>query len=162
MPVVTAPTVPPPVAAAPLPDAPSGAWAWTPDIDAAASRLRVSLLGSGVELSRTSDQRLWLSAPVEDSFAPRRPALTPGAGSWLDRVAAALRELPRAQVQIVGRPDAGGGGAALALDRAASTRDWLVMRGVPARRFAVSAQAPRGAQASAGMRLDILIGERPR
>lgn len=163
MPVVAPPPVPPPVTAAPLP-APasaSGAWAWTGGMDAAASRLRISLVGSGVDLVQTTDQRLWLSAPAEDSFAAGRSALTPAAGSWLDRVAAALRDLPNARVQIVGPPDARGG-AALALDRAASARDWLVMRGVPARRFAVSAQAPRGKKADADSRLDILIGERTR
>jgi len=83
------------------------------------------------------------------------------AGAWLDQVALALRDVPRAEVQIVGQPDArGAGGTALALDRAASARDWMVMRGVPARRVAVSGQAPRGAKQAASNRLDILIGER--
>lgn len=158
LPQVQTPAMPPPVAAAPLPVAPSGAWAWTPRLESAGAQLRVSLFGSGADVSQTSDQRLWISLPADDSFAAGRPALTPTAGAWLDKVAASLRTLPRAEVQIVGPVDRRGG-AALALDRAASARDWMVMRGVPARRMVVSGQSPRGRNAADG-RLEILVGER--
>lgn len=160
LPKVAPPAVPPPVSAAPLPTAPSGsgAWVWSPQIESAGSRLRSALFGSGADVSQTSDQRLWISLPAETSFAPGRSAVTPVAGAWLDQVAASLRSLPRAEVQIVGPVDAKGG-AALAVDRAASARDWMVMRGVPARRMAVSGQAPRGRNPGEG-RLDILVGER--
>jgi outer membrane protein OmpA-like peptidoglycan-associated protein len=159
LPQVAPPTVPPPVSAAPVAPSAVGAWAWTPQLDSAGSRLRISLLGSGADVSQTSDQRLWISLPSDDTFAAGRPAITPTAGGWLDKIATTLRSLPRAEVQIVGPMD-NRGGAALAVDRAASARDWLVMRGVPARRMAVSGQSPRGRVASEG-RLDILVGERP-
>lgn len=174
-PPVPPPHVPPPVSAAPMPAPPTGAvpapaggapaasgspWAWSPRMDAAAQRLRDVLSGSGVEVAQTTDQRLWLSLPGAETFPLGRSALTRPAGAWLDQVAAALRTLPQAEVQIVGQPDATRGGSALAVDRAASARDWMVMRGVPARRVAVSGQAPKGKTAVAENRLDILIGER--
>jgi outer membrane protein OmpA-like peptidoglycan-associated protein len=158
LPKVSTPTLPPPVSAAPLPAASSGAWVWSPQIESAGSKLRSGLFGSGADVSQTSDQRLWISLPADTTFAAGRSAVTPAAGAWLDQVAASLRALPRAEVQIVGPVDAKGG-AALAVDRAASARDWMVMRGVPARRMAVSGQAPRGRNPGEG-RLDILIGER--
>ena len=158
LPKVSTPALPPPVSAAPLPAAPAGAWVWSPQIDSAGSKLRSGLFGSGADVSQTSDQRLWISLPADTTFAAGRSAVTPAAGAWLDQVAASLRALPRAEVQIVGPVDAKGG-AALAVDRAASARDWMVMRGVPARRMAVSGQAPRGRNPGEG-RLDILIGER--
>lgn len=158
LPKVAPPLVPPPVSAAPLPAAAAGAWVWSPQIESAGSRLRSALFGSGADVSQTSDQRLWISLPADTSFPAGRSALTPAAGAWLDQVAASLRALPRAEVQIVGPVDAKGG-AALAVDRAASARDWMVMRGVPARRMAVSGQAPRGRNPGEG-RLDIVIGER--
>jgi outer membrane protein OmpA-like peptidoglycan-associated protein len=158
LPKVSTPAVPPPVSAAPLPTAPSGAWVWSAQIESAGSRLRSALFGSGAEVSQTSDQRLWISLPADATFAAGRAAVTPAAGAWLDQVAASLRAMPRAEVQIVGPLDAKGG-AALAVDRAASARDWMVMRGVPARRMAVSGQAPRGRNPGEG-RLDILVGER--
>lgn len=159
LPKVAPPTVPPTVSAAPVTPAPAGAWAWTPQLESAGSRLRISLLGSGADVSQTSDQRLWISLPSETTFPAGRPAITPAAGAWLDKIAATLRTLPRAEVQIVGPVD-NRGGAALAVDRAASARDWMVMRGVPPRRMAVSGQAPRGRTTTDG-RLDILVGERP-
>lgn len=158
LPKVSTPALPPPVSAAPLPAAPAGAWVWSPQIDSAGSKLRSGLFGSGADVSQTSDQRLWISLPADTTFAAGRSAVTPAAGAWLDQVAASLRAMPRAEVQIVGPVDAKGG-AALAVDRAASARDWMVMRGVPARRIAVSGQAPRGRNPGEG-RLDILIGER--
>jgi outer membrane protein OmpA-like peptidoglycan-associated protein len=158
LPKVAPPAVPAPVSAAPLPAAPAGAWVWSPQIESAGSRLRSALFGSGADVSQTSDQRLWISLPADTSFPAGRSALTPAAGAWLDQVAASLRVLPRAEVQIVGPVDAKGG-AALAVDRAASARDWMVMRGVPARRMAVSGQAPRSRNPGEG-RLDILVGVR--
>lgn len=168
-PVVAPPSVPPPVAPAqpgsaaptPQPAAPAGAWTWSPEMDEAASRLRGALRGSSVDVVQTTDQRLWVSLPGEDTFALGRAAVKPGAGAWLDEVARSLKGLPRAEVQIVATPDAkGAGGSALALDRASSARDWMVMRGVPARRVAVSAQVQKAARAPVPNRLEILIGER--
>ncbi len=166
-PAVPPPTVPPPVAPAPLPQGTApvpvapGGWFWSKEMDDAAARLRAALRGSGVDVAQTTDQRLWLSVAVDDAFPAGRSALKAPAGAWLDEVALALRGLPRAEVQIVGQSDAkGGGGVALALDRAASARDWMVMRGVAARRVAVSGKAPRTAAAGGSNRIDILIGER--
>lgn len=147
--------VPPPVAPATTTAAP-----WNERLEAVASRLRGSIAGNGVEVSQTTDQRLWVSLPAETAFAPGRSALTPAAGGWLDQVAASLKTLPRAQVQIVGPADPRGGGA-LAVDRAASARDWMVMRGVPAARMAVSGPAAKPKDATAvPARLEILVGER--
>ncbi|MFT3663549.1 OmpA family protein [Piscinibacter sp.] len=159
LPKTTAPPVPPPVAAAPQPAAPAGAWVWSGPLESAGTRLRGSL-GGAAEVSQTSDQRLWIALPVETAFAAGRSAVTPAAGAWLDQIAAALRGLPRAQVQIVGPADPRGGGQNLAVDRAASARDWMVMRGVPPPRMAVSGPAARGRGVAADGRLHILVGER--
>lgn len=161
VPAPVAPAQPSSTAAAPQPAAPTGAWAWSPELDEAASRLRSALRGSSVDVVQTTDQRLWVSVPGEDAFALGRAAVKPGAGAWLDEVARSLKALPRAEVQIVAAPDAkGAGGSALALDRASSARDWMVMRGVPARRVSVSAQTQKSAKTPVPNRLEILIGER--
>ena len=158
LPKTTAPPLPPPASAAPLPAAPAGAWAWSSQIESAGTRLRGSL-GGGAEVSQTSDQRLWIALPGEAAFAAGRSAVTPAAGAWLDQIAASLRGLPRAEVQIVGPADKRGG-QSLAVDRAASARDWMVMRGVPARRMAVSGPDARGRGLAADGRLHIFVGEK--
>ncbi len=157
LPQSAAPPVPPPVSAAPLPSA-SGGWVWSPRLESAGARLRASLFGSGADVSQTSDQRLWIALPGE-AFAAGRSALTPAAGAWLDKVAATLRGLPRAEVQIIGPADRRGG-AALAVDRAASARDWMVVRGVPARLMTVSGQGASARSPAADGRLHIFVGER--
>jgi outer membrane protein OmpA-like peptidoglycan-associated protein len=137
------------------------AYAWTPKMGDTSQRLRGALFGSGIDVSQTTDQRLWLSLPVETVFPKGRSAVVPGATANLDKVAQALRDNSRAQVQIVGDADPGASGqAALALDRAASARDWIVSRGVPASRIVVASRNSRPATATDARRLDILIGER--
>jgi len=133
---------------------------WSPEMGATSQRLRGALLGSGVDVSQTTDQRLWLSLPVETAFPKGRSAVTPGAAANLDKVAQALRANTRAQVQIVGDADPGASSAALALDRAASARDWIVGRGVPASRIVVASRSSRPGATTEARRLDILIGER--
>ncbi len=159
LPQAEPPPVPPPVSAAPLPAAPAAAWVWSPELESAGTRLRAALAGSGAEVSQTPDQRLWISLPAATAFPPGRAAISPAATPWLDRVAASVRSLPRAQVQIVGPADARGG-TALAVDRAASARDWMVMRGVPAHRMVVTGQDPRGRSPAGEARLHIFVGER--
>lgn len=171
-PTVAPPRVPPPVAPAPgaaaaaavaapagtagLPGAAS-TYVWSDRMEAAASKLRSALGGSGVEVAQTTDQRLWLSLPGDAAFAAGRSAVKPGAGAWLDQVAAVLRAIPQAEVQIVGNPDGNAGNTALALDRAASARDWMAARGVVPTRVSVSGRA---AKTPAQGKLDLLIGER--
>jgi outer membrane protein OmpA-like peptidoglycan-associated protein len=68
-------------------------------------------------------------------------------------------------LRIVGHTDASGSAAAndaLSLDRAASVRDWLVARGVPAPRISVAGRGARDAGlggAAGDRRVEILIGE---
>jgi outer membrane protein OmpA-like peptidoglycan-associated protein len=138
---------------------------WSDKLAGAAQRLRSGLQGNNVAVSQTTDLRLWVSLPADAAFAPGRAAVKPPATAWLDQVAAALRELPRAEVQIVSDADAAGsdtGARVLALDRAASARDWLVIRGVPAQRIGVAGRSVHAATAPEQRRLDILIGERAR
>ena len=138
---------------------------WSDKLAASAQRLRSGLQGNNVAVSQTTDLRLWVSLPAEVAFAPGRAAVKPPATIWLDQVAVALRELPRAEVQIVSDADSTGNensARVLALERAASARDWLVIRGVPAQRISVAGRNGRATAASDLRRLDILIGERAR
>lgn len=170
-PPVVAPPAPatieaPAVAAGAGPARTGGAsYAWSDKMAASAQRLRGSLQGNNVAVSQTTDLRLWVSLPTDAAFAPGRAAVKSPATAWLDQVAAALRELPRAEVQIVSDADATGNdntARVLALDRAAAARDWLVIRGVAPQRIGVAGRNGRAATPADQRRLDILIGERQR
>ena len=138
-------------------------YAWSDKLAASAQKLRSSLQANNVAVSQTTDQRLWVSLPGDAAFATGRAAVKAPATAWLDQVAVALRELPRAEVQIVSDADSTGSdnsARALALERAASARDWLVGRGVAPQRIVVAGRGGRGALPADQRKLDILIGER--
>ena len=100
--------------------------------------------------------------PRRRAACPGRAAVKAPASGWIDKVALALRNHPQAEVQVVSDSDGSGSESAakaLALDRAASARDWMVARGVPATRIAIASRGTRPG-ATDPRRLDILIGER--
>ena len=178
----SAPPKPVPVVASPVPgsapgpvygQAAPGTRAWSPQMDAAERQLSSALSGTGVTLSKTTDERLWITLPGDLAFQPNRSALKPGATAALDQIALALRNVPLAELRIVGHTDAKGSAAAndaLSLDRAASTRDWLVARGLSPVRIAVAGRGARDPLASndddagraTNRRVEILVGEKTR
>ncbi|MEY4561269.1 MAG: hypothetical protein RLZZ618_546 [Pseudomonadota bacterium] len=148
-----------------------GEFVWSPRMGSAESKLSSSLRGSGVQVAKTSDERLWLTLPGDQAFEPNRSALKPEARQALDRIVMAVRDNPKAEFRIVGHTDANGSAAAnnaLSLDRAAATRDWLVARGLSPIRMAVAgrgARDPVGSNAdeagrASNRRVEILVGER--
>ncbi|ARN23405.1 OmpA family protein [Piscinibacter gummiphilus] len=144
---------------------------WSPTLQTARGQLESRLKGTGVTVDRSTDNRLWITLPGDQSFEANRSALKPAARSALDQVAVVTGKIPNMDVRIVGHTDSKGSVAAnnaLSLDRAASTRDWLVARGFSPVRIAVAgrgAQDPVGsndtdAGRAANRRVEILIGER--
>ena len=177
-----APPKPVPAVAAPVPgsapgpvygQAAPGTRSWSPQMEATERQLSDALSGTGVTLSMTTDERLWITLPGDMAFQPNRSALKPAATAVLDKIALSLRNLPAAELRIVGHTDAKGAAAAndaLSLDRAASTRDWLVARGVSPVRIAVAGRGARDPLATnddeagraTNRRVEILIGEKLR
>ena len=148
-----------------------GAYVWSQRMDDAERQMRSAVQGSAATLRKTTDERLWLTLPGDMSFEPNRSAIKPDAARILDKLAQALRGSVGAQIRIVGHTDNRGAAAAndnLSLDRAMSTRDWLVGRGVSATRFAVAGRGSReplesndsDAGRASNRRVEIVIGER--
>ncbi|WP_418319379.1 OmpA family protein [Piscinibacter sakaiensis] len=96
--------------------------------------------GTGVEVSRTSDNQLKLNIPSEVSFDTNSAAIKPQMRSVLDPFAASLRDDPSVRIDIVGHTDSTGSDAInnpLSVDRAQSVRDYLAARGVSPSRINV-------------------------
>ncbi len=175
-----APPKPVPAVAGPVPgSAPGpvygqttpGVHTWSPQMEAAERALSGSLSGTGVTISKTIDERLWVTLPGDLAFQPNRSALKPSAMAVLDKIVISLRGLTMADLRIVGHTDSKGAAAAndaLSLDRAASTRDWLVARGMSPVRIAVAGRGSRDplgsnddeAGRASNRRVEILIGEK--
>ncbi|MCR5884280.1 OmpA family protein [Rhizobacter sp. J219] len=146
---------------------------FSPQMEAAERQLTSAMSGTGVSVARTTDERIWITLPGDLTFQPNRSALKPTATAVLDKIVLSLRGLPTADLRIVGHTDAKGAAAAndaLSLDRAASTRDWLVARGMSPVRIAVAGRGSRDPLASnddetgraTNRRVEILVGEKPR
>jgi len=91
--------------------------------------------GTGVEVSRTTDNQLKLNIPNDVSFDLNSAAIRPSMRSVLDPFASQLRDDSNARVSIIGHTDSSGSEAVndpLSVDRARSVRDYLVARGVAA------------------------------
>ncbi len=89
--------------------------------------------GTGVEVSRTSDDQLKLNIPADVSFDFNSAAIRPEMRAVLDPFAAELRGDNQARVQIIGHTDSTGAEGVnnpLSMERANSVRDYLVARGV--------------------------------
>jgi outer membrane protein OmpA-like peptidoglycan-associated protein len=152
-----------PIASVPAPRA-NSVFVWSDRLATAARKLRDDLQPAGVAVAQSADQRLWVSIPSEAVFAAGRSAVKSPAAPWLDRIAMTLREQPRAEVEILGEPDARSrddvASRVLALDRAASARDWIVARGVSAQRVSVAGRRQVNQAPAEDRRLDIFVGER--
>lgn len=89
--------------------------------------------GTGTVVSRTDDQQIRLEIPNDISFDVNRSAVKPALAGLLTRYAAIAKAHPDTLITIVGHTDSSGSAAAnnaLSRERAQSTRDYLIARGV--------------------------------
>ena len=129
--------------------------------------------GTGIAVAQTADNHLRLNIPSDISFAVGRSDIQPNFAPVLDQFAMGLRNNPYSDVRIVGHTDSTGSDAVnnpLSVDRAASTRNYLVNRGVDGRRIAIDGMGERYPIASndtaegraRNRRVEIFVGERAR
>jgi outer membrane protein OmpA-like peptidoglycan-associated protein len=102
--------------------------------------------GTGVQVSKTDDNRLRLEIPSDISFDTGRADIKSNFRPILDRFATTLNENPAATVSIIGHTDSTGSDAInqpLSVDRASHTRDYLAARGVSPTRIVVEGKGSR-------------------
>ncbi|WP_027477239.1 OmpA family protein [Curvibacter gracilis] len=148
-----------------------GTYIWSRHMDEQKRTMEQATQGTGVTVVQTADNQLKLDIPSDISFDTGSAVVKPNLRPILDRFAEGLRNNPRAEVRIVGHTDSTGSDAVnnpLSQDRAASTRDYLVARGVPFDRFMVegrgSHQPVAGNDTADGRarnrRVEIFVGEK--
>lgn len=148
-----------------------GTYIWSRHMDEQKKAMEQATQGSGVTVTQTADNQLQLNIPSDISFDTGSAAIKTNLRPILDQFATSLRNNPRAEVRIVGHTDNSGSDAInrpLSEDRAASTRDYLVARGVPFDRIQIEGRGANQPVASndnaAGRarnrRVEIFVGER--
>ncbi|MCP5242279.1 OmpA family protein [Nitrosomonas sp.] len=118
----------------------AGGYMWSKRLEEQKRQMEAVTQGTGVQVSQTADNRLKLDIPSDITFDTGRAQIKPNMKPILDSFAASLMQNPSAQVTIIGHTDSSGSDAInnpLSVNRAASTRDYLVQRGVPYHRIQI-------------------------
>jgi outer membrane protein OmpA-like peptidoglycan-associated protein len=150
-----------------------GTYIWSNNMEKQKREMEAATRGTGISVSQTSDNLLKLDIPSDVSFDTGRANVKSNFAPVLDRFAASLQSNAATTVRIVGHTDSTGSDAVndpLSVDRAAATRDYVVMRGVDSRRFAIEGRGSHQPVASndnaAGRaqnrRVEIFVGEQGR
>ena len=147
-----------------------GGYLWSNRMEAQKQRMQAATQGTGIEVSQTADNQLKLNIPSDISFDTGRADIKPNFRTVLDEFANGLRDNGGTTVRIIGHTDSTGSDAVnnpLSVDRAASTRNYLVDRGVASNRIAIDGRgehepiADNGTDAgrARNRRVEIFVGE---
>jgi len=123
-----------------------GGYLWSKHMEEQKAAMEQATQGTGVSVSQTDDNRLKLDIPSDVSFDTGRYDIKPNLRPILDRFATTLNQNPVTTATIIGHTDNTGTDAInnpLSVNRAASTRDYLVAHGVASNRIIING---RGSQ----------------
>ncbi len=123
-----------------------GGYLWSKHMEEQKVAMEQATEGTGVSVSQTADNQLKLDIPSDVSFDTNRYEIKSNLRPILDRFATTLNQNPVTTVTIIGHTDSTGTDAInnpLSVNRAASTRDYLVARGVATNRIAIDGRGSR-------------------
>ena len=117
-----------------------GGYLWSQHMQEQKASMEQATRGTGVNVTQTADNQLKLEIPSDVSFDSGRYDIKPNMRPVLDHFATTLANNPVTTVRIVGHTDSTGSDAVngpLSVNRADATRDYLVGRGVAAKRISI-------------------------
>ena len=123
-----------------------GGYMWSKHMEKQKAEMEQATEGTGVSVSQTADNQLKLDIPSDVSFDTNRYEIKSNLRPILDRFATTLNQNPVTMVTIIGHTDSTGTDAInnpLSVNRAVSTRDYLVARGVATNRIAIDGRGSR-------------------
>ncbi|KIO50152.1 OmpA family protein [Nitrosospira sp. NpAV] len=119
---------------------------WSRRMEQQKQEMEQATSGTGVQVVKTADNRLKLDIPSDISFDTGRAEITSHFRPVLDSFATSLTNNPGTLVTIIGHTDSSGSDAVnnpLSFNRAASTRDYLISRGVSSNRISIDGRGSR-------------------
>lgn len=123
-----------------------GGYIWSTQMAKKKAEMERATAGTGVAVTQTADNQLKLNIPSDISFDTGRANIKSNLQPILDQFAQGLNNQPNTEIRIVGHTDSTGSDAInnpLSVNRAASARDYLVSRGVQARRIQIDGRGAR-------------------
>jgi len=148
-----------------------GGYVWSKQMEDKRKAMESATAGTGATVAQTADNQLRLTIPNDISFEVGRSNIQPRLMPILDQFAQGLGQQPSIEVRIIGHTDSTGSDAInnpLSIARAQSARDYLVSRGVDARRISTEGRGSREpiadnateAGRARNRRIDIFLAER--
>ena len=148
-----------------------GGYLWSQRMENQKRQMEAATQGTGVAVTQTPNNELKLQIPSDVSFDVGRANIKQNFAPVLDQFANGLRNNPNAEVRIIGHTDSTGSDAInnpLSVERAASTRDYLVAHGVNAAIFRIEGRGSHepiadnnsDAGRAQNRRVEIYMGER--
>ena len=123
-----------------------GGYVWSKNMEDKKRAMEQATAGTGTVVTQTSDNQLKLTIPNDISFDTGRYDIKPNLRPILDQFAQGLSQQPGTEVRIIGHTDNTGSDAVnnpLSVNRAQSTRDYLVARGVNSSRITIDGRGER-------------------
>jgi outer membrane protein OmpA-like peptidoglycan-associated protein len=144
---------------------------WSRKMEDQKKEMEQATTGTGVQVVKTADNRLKLDIPSDISFDTGHAEIKSNFRPVLDSFATSLMNNPDTQVTIIGHTDSSGSDAInnpLSLNRAGSTRDYLVSRGIVSNRMIIDGRGSRepvvandtAAHRAMNRRVEIIVAQR--
>ena len=115
-----------------------GGYVWSSHMEKQRQQMEQVTEGTGIEVSQTPGNELKMNVPGDFSFDTGRADIKPEMRPVLNSLVAGMMSNPAAQARIIGHTDSTGTDAInnpLSVNRAASTRNYLVSQGITAKRI---------------------------
>jgi outer membrane protein OmpA-like peptidoglycan-associated protein len=149
----------------------AGGYIWSKHMQEKKAAMERATVGSGVAVTQTADNQLKLNVPGDLSFDTGRADIKPNMRPILDQFANGLSGQPNTEVRIFGHTDSTGSDETnnrLSLDRAQSTKNYLVARGVNPNQIVTAGRGEHepvadntsDAGRARNRRVEIFLGER--
>ena len=115
-----------------------GGYVWSSHMEKQRQQMEQVTEGTGIEVTQTPGNELKMNVPGDFSFDTARAVIKPDMRPVLNSLVAGMMSNPAAQARIIGHTDSTGTDAInnpLSVNRAASTRNYLVSQGIAANRI---------------------------
>lgn len=124
----------------------AGGYIWSKRMEQQKAEMEQATAGTGIDVEKTADNQIRVMIPSDAGFDVNRADIKPQLATVLTKFAESMRTNPATSIRIIGHTDSTGSDAIndpLSRERALSTRDYLVARGVGSSRIATEGRGSR-------------------
>ncbi|HKY01325.1 MAG TPA: OmpA family protein [Burkholderiales bacterium] len=129
----------------------AGGYIWSKRMEQQKAEMEQATSGTGIDVEKTADNQIRVMIPSDAGFDVNRADIKAQLGTVLTKFAESMRNNPATTIRVIGHTDSTGSDSIndpLSRERALSTRDYLVARGVGSNRVSTDGRGSREPVAS--------------